>query len=204
MRLNGWVAPAYAAVVVCCATPAAEARPVKFGSDFFEYVSAPLISWSDAQTAAAALTYKGLPGYLATVASAAENAFLASQFTTQQTTFEGAWLGGEVFGSGTGGTGCWETGPLTGKEFSIGQAPYRKAYANWGGVEPNNAPSAAYMTIGGSFSGVANGQWADAANGVASQNDPVQGYIVEFGPKRRPVMQVSPTQRACSVPSTKR
>ncbi len=42
--------------------PVSQARPVKFGSDFFEYVSAPLISWSDAQTAAAALTYKGLPG----------------------------------------------------------------------------------------------------------------------------------------------
>jgi hypothetical protein len=36
------------------------------------------------------------------------------------------------------------------------------------------------MNIGGSFAGIGNGQWADAAGGLTSTGDPVQGYIVEF------------------------
>jgi hypothetical protein len=94
--------------------------------------------------------------------------------------FAGAWLGGEVFGSVSGGAGYWEVGPLAGQQFFIGGSPYGTAYSNWGGIEPNDAPSAAYMNIGGLYAGISSGQWADAANGVASPGDPIQGYVVEF------------------------
>ena len=76
--------------------------------------------------------------------------------------------------------GYWESGPLTGQQFSIGGSPYGTAYSDWGGIEPNNAPSAAYMNIGSLYAGISGGQWADAAGGVASAGDPVQGYFVEF------------------------
>jgi hypothetical protein len=36
------------------------------------------------------------------------------------------------------------------------------------------------MNIGSLYAGISSGQWADAAGGVASAGDPVQGYIVEF------------------------
>ena len=201
MKLNGSIFPICTAMLACCAS-VSYARPVKLGRNYFEFVSAPLISWSDAQTAAAALTYKGLPGYLATVASAAQNAFLARKFTTQQASFEGAWLGGEAFGSGTGGTGCWEAGPLKGTKFSVANMAYRNAYANWGGIEPNNAPSAVYMNVGAAFASIGNGQWADAANGMASADaDPVQGYIVEFGPKPREVARPAAKMNVCAIPT---
>jgi hypothetical protein len=164
------------------ATIGAEAAPIEFGSsgDYFEYISDVGVSWSSAATAAASLTYDGATGYLATPTSSAMNSFLDSNFSISGIGFAGAWLGGEVFGSGEGGAGYWEVGPLTGQQFSIGGSPYGTAYSNWGGIEPNNAPSAAYLNIGSLYAGISNGQWADAAGGAASAGDPVQGYIVEF------------------------
>jgi hypothetical protein len=155
---------------------------IEFGSsgDYFEYISDVGVSWSSAAAAAASLTYDGATGYLATPTSSAMNSFLYSNFNIAGIGFAGGWLGGEVFGSGLGGAGYWETGPLTGQQFSIGGSPYGTAYSNWGGIEPNNAPSAAYMNIGSLYAGISSGQWADAAGGVASAGDPVQGYIVEF------------------------
>jgi hypothetical protein len=158
------------------AVPASSA-PLQFGSDYFEYISDPGLSWTNAETAAASLSYLGATGYLAVVTSAGENNFLASNFTISSSSFEGAWLGGECNPSAA----CfWEVGSLAGQQFSQGQASVNSAYVNWGGIEPNNSPSAAYMNIGALFAGIGNGQWADAANGVASPGDPIQGYIVEF------------------------
>jgi PEP-CTERM motif-containing protein len=173
---------ALAAVAVAGASVPASSAVIEFGSsgDYFEYVSDVGVSWSSAATAAASLTYDGATGYLATPTSSAMNSFLYSNFNIAGIGFAGAWLGGEVFGSGSGGAGYWESGPLTGQQFSIGGSPYGTAYSDWGGIEPNNAPSAAYMNIGSLYAGISGGQWADAAGGVASAGDPVQGYFVEF------------------------
>jgi hypothetical protein len=39
------------------------------------------------------------------------------------------------------------------------------------------------MNIGTPLNGVIlTGQWADAANGVASPGDPIKGYFVEYSP----------------------
>ena len=149
------------------------------------YVSDPGVSWATAEADAASLSYMGATGYLAVVTSAAENNFLAANFTISTTSFEGAWLGGWCNSSAA----CsWVTGPLAGQQFSQGQASVGGAYVNWGGIEPNNSPSAAYLNIGFSgYAGIANGQWADAAEGLTTLGyDPVQGYLVEFSPSAVP------------------
>ena len=154
----------------------AEAVPIQFGTEYFAFVSDANVSWSAAEADAAASTFMGANGYLAVVTSAAGNNFLSSHFATFSG-FAGAWLGGLVNSSDTG---IWEVGPLAGEVFSQGQSSVGGAYVNWGGIEPNNAPSAAYMNIGTLFAGINTGQWADAANGLASSGDPIQGYLVEY------------------------
>ena len=86
--------------------------------------------WEAARDLAAAKTYKGLTGYLATITSAAENSFLTSKISTN------TWIGGSddatytsnthpaisnALGQGSAkqGEGTWEwvTGPDNGKTF---------------------------------------------------------------------------------------
>src|SRR5262249_27400911 len=78
------------------------------------------ISWSTAKTAAAGMTFNGLQGYLATITSSGENAFLA------QTTPDAAWIGAtEDAAYGASGSGAstgnytWVTGPEAGQVFWI-------------------------------------------------------------------------------------
>ena len=72
---------ALATAVMAGAAAPASSLPLQFGSDYFEYISDPGISWLNANTAAGSLSYLGATGYLATVTSAAENNFLSSNFT---------------------------------------------------------------------------------------------------------------------------
>ena len=51
------------------------------------YVSDPGVSWATAEADAASLSYMGATGYLAVVTSAAENNFLAANFTISTTSF---------------------------------------------------------------------------------------------------------------------
>jgi hypothetical protein len=154
----------------------AGAAPMPFGGNYYDYVAALDISWADAEAAAEAATYHGVQGHLATITSGSENTFvlgLAPVFGS----FAGAWLGGEVTGSGTG---TWVVGPEAGQDFSVGGTAILGAYANWGGIEPNNAPSKVYMNIGTSFAGIGTGNWADASGGVSSGGDPIKGYFIEY------------------------
>jgi hypothetical protein len=164
---------------LAAAAPAA-AAPVYFDGHYYDYVASSGIGWTAARDAAAALDHNGEAGYLATVTSAAENEFIRSNFSLGAVGFAGAWLGGQVTPAGGGPKGTWVTGPENGQQFSVANNPFGGAYENWGGIEPNNAPSYAYMNVGSSFAGIGNGQWADAINGVSSVNDPIRGYVVEF------------------------
>jgi probable HAF family extracellular repeat protein len=168
--------------------------PVKFGSNYFEFISDPGISWAQAEAAAASMTYLGATGYLATVTSAAENSVLDSLVTTTFPVFSGAWLGGEVLN----GYGYWEVGPLAGQLFSANQNAVSGAYANWGGSEPNDSQlfSAPYINVGAEGWGVSNGQWGDAKSGLANGDgvttgDNIVGYFVEFTPPTIPMVAVS-------------
>lgn len=155
------------------------AAPVSFGSSSYEFVASDGISWADANAAATGTTYLGLSGYLASVTSAAENAFLAG-LVTQYDQFAGSWLGAMVANGPGGAVGTWAGGPEAGQAFSTNGAANPGFYANWGGIEPNNSPGKGYMNLGPLFAGISHAAWADAGNGLASGGDPVKGYFVEF------------------------
>ena len=149
--------------------------PAQFGTNFYEFVNGN-ITWQNAGVAASNRTFLGVAGHLATITSAAENGFLVAQFAGYGVP-TGVWFAGQV---DAGGVGRWMAGPESGLIFSTGQTPATGAYANWGGIEPNNAPSFTWMNLGPGFAGINTGQWADDDNGVPSGADPVIGYFVEY------------------------
>lgn len=175
----------------------AQAAPVVFGDHAYEFIAAPGISWADARVAAAASTYLGASGYLATVTSAGENALLAALNTSFLSGgFAGAWLGVTV---DAGYRSYWMDGPEAGQQFALNQTALSGWYANWGGIEPNNPGGAGYMNIGDTCcGGIGNGQWADAAGGLSTAGgvggDPVKGYFIEY--TLTPVTVPEPTSLA--------
>ncbi|GAB4195816.1 MAG: hypothetical protein OHK0022_12840 [Roseiflexaceae bacterium] len=137
--------------------------------NYYEYVAAPGISWTQAKAAAAGRKLFGLQGYLTTVASASENSFITSRFGGQswiaasddltQGTVENYWI--------------WTSGPEAGTLFAIdGVGAVESRYSNWAPGEPDNS-----SLTGENFAFLAsNGQWSDYTN-----NTFVNGYVVEYG-----------------------
>ena len=158
---------------VCAMAEASYTLPAVFGNNVYQFVTVldPFVgtnnTWATANASAAANTYQGINGHLATVSSALENDFLYSLAAGSFVDFTGAWLGGK---SPEG----WQVGPEAGQGF---------VYSNFGGSEPNNA-AYAYMNIGSTtYAGVVPGQWADitgvSLNPVLGY-DSVVGYFVEY------------------------
>ncbi len=122
-------------------------------------------SWTQADAAASAMTYDGSRGYLATVTSAAENAFLGSQFESSlEDSGNVAWIGL----TDAGHTGDWTW--VDGEPFS---------YSNWAVGEPNNPGVEDWV----GYWNVETPAWSwnnflldDYAPGV------LYGFIVEFNP----------------------
>src|SRR5687767_6182351 len=77
------------AVLLASAAPAA-AAPIVFGNNAYEYVLAGGISWNAANAAAIGSTFSGQSGHLATITSAAENAFIDLIVNSGTE----AWIGG--------------------------------------------------------------------------------------------------------------
>lgn len=92
-----------------------------------------LISWDSANTEAQAAG-----GYLATITSAAENAFVFSliddpAYWTQSANDHGPWIGGYQSSGSSGSTNGWTWVIATGTS-----APETFSYTNWESGEPNN------------------------------------------------------------------
>ena len=155
---------------------------------FYESVNSGA-NWSTAKSNAAARTYLGLQGYLATITSAEENAFIKQKLGTD------AWIGlsdeynqintatgTNTYGSQSAAEGkwYWVTGPEKGTQITTTNASgsgtgtqYGTAYNNWNNGEPNNVGSEHYGEI--YASGSAPGKWNDL-NGAGSLS-----YVVEYG-----------------------
>ncbi|TWI80566.1 putative secreted protein (Por secretion system target) [Lacibacter cauensis] len=150
---------------------------------FYEYVNAS-IDWPDAKNAAAARSFFGRQGYLATITSPAENNFIWKIMNSD------AWFGAsddymqinEAVGSvlyadqsAAEANYYWITGPEKGQQFSINNTPnvtsFNGRYQNWAPGEPNNCCGGEhYAQIYSSGSG----QWNDLFPNSLS-------YIVEYG-----------------------
>ena len=144
---------------------------------YYEYVSNPGITWSNARTLAQTYTYFGLQGYLATITSPEE-----AQLSGEQAAGAG-WIGGSD--EGNEGVWRWMTGPEAGTIFwnggINGSSPN---YANWNTNEPNNCCGGEdYAHITAPGIGV-DGSWNDLPNtGDLDSSSPYhpQGFIVEYG-----------------------
>lgn len=159
---------------------------------FYKFIDAPLISWIDSKAAAESLPlYYGRQGYLTTIISTVEAAFVG-----EQSPFTG-WIGGtdnEVYGT-TEGRWVWATGPEQGTVFWNGEVNGSSpTYANWSvnpqSPEPNNYGGENNGTGGEDYAHIADpsvaqpfGSWNDLPNAGGSAGSPyaAKGYVVEFG-----------------------
>jgi hypothetical protein len=143
--------------------------------NYYQAVADPGVTWSDAR-AAAATEFRGCIGHLATITSAAENAFIVETF--EDALLGRYWLGGAqdaAFGEPAGGWG-W----ITGEPF---------IYTNWAGGEPNNSIDAypeRIPPLPGEPEDFLHFHWFDASdpgrwNDIAeNESFFVDGYVVEY------------------------
>jgi uncharacterized repeat protein (TIGR02543 family) len=166
---------------------------IPLSGHYYEYISAS-VSWTTARNNAAARTYFGLQGYLATITSAEENAFIYQKLKAD------AWIGASDNPTYSGVNGregdwYWVTGPEAGTLFSVGNLyPVLQAgrYMNWNNLEPNNSGGEHYGEIYSS-SASSGGRWNDLPN------TSMLGYVVEYGGMSGdPSVQVS-TQKNVSI-----
>lgn len=156
---------------------------------YYQYVSAPGISWSDARAEAEQQSYFGLQGYLVTLTSEEE-----AQLAGEQSPGTG-WIGGSD--AAAEGVWRWVTGPESGDIFwegAVNGQPPTGAFAFWNCGEPNDFQGNedyAHITDN-SVAGCGNtvdpdfiGSWNDLPvdSGATDPNNPYypKGYIIEFG-----------------------
>ncbi|WP_422107569.1 T9SS type B sorting domain-containing protein [Winogradskyella sp.] len=145
---------------------------------YYLYVQDVGITWTDAKNAAAASSYFGLQGYLATITTPEE-----VQLTGEQAAGTG-WIGGTD--RAQEGVWRWDAGPEAGQVFwngAVGGSSPDGMFAFWNTGEPNNLGDEDYAHITDPNVGIL-GSWNDLA--VTGSTDPTsayhpKGYIVEFG-----------------------
>ena len=147
------------------AAGAASAAPMYYAGTghYYDFI-ASTGTRANAAAGAAALSFSGATGYLASVTSAGENAFLLSLLPAAEI----GWLGGSFDGTNWN----WDNGDGT---FWLGSAPggpNGSAYANWDTStgEPNGGTGEPYLLMRPS------GKWQDYTTTGAD----VGGYFVEF------------------------
>ena len=164
-----------------------QANYLESTNHYYQYISNTGISWTNAKNAAAASSYYGLQGYLATITTVEE-----VQISGVQVTGAG-WIGGSD--EANEGVWKWVTGPELGTTFwNDGINGSSPNFAFWNTNEPNNQGDEDYAHV--TAPGVGQpGSWNDMTNFGASSGDyQPKGYIVEYGGMPGdPVLQISTT-----------
>jgi hypothetical protein len=166
--------------------------PFEENGHFYEFVTAPAITWTDAKVAAEARDLFGLQGYLVTVTSATEGSFVVGKLAGQ------GWMGASdaaqesIWRWVTGPEGLEDTGQgrhfftqtsaasNSGSRFSTyggalsgGGNAIGGEYDNWAASEPND-----YGASGEDYAHfLLGGQWNDYPVSLGG----ISGYVVEYG-----------------------
>jgi PKD repeat protein len=173
---------------------------------FYRFIGSSGIYWTTAkaQAESAAMKYHGLQGYLATITSAVENAFI------QQKTQGVGWIGASD--AAVEGEWRWVTGPeglmdsgkgllfwrgsgYQAKTDPVNYGPVNGAYHNWNrwdvpyssslastNWEPNNSGDEDYAHITYFPNNPSESlKWNDLPNGGTSGDYTPAGYLIEFG-----------------------
>ena len=141
---------------------------------YYEYISDPYISWTAAAAAASEKTYNGMQGYMVTITSAGENAFVVNKMAGS------GWIGAS---DEVEGVWQWSTGPEAGIQFWAGNYSgyvVNNLYNNWYDLEPNGdngAENYAHIFVNSPGWEICTSYWNDMPN----SNTFVVGYAVEYG-----------------------
>jgi hypothetical protein len=164
---------------------------------FYKVYSEGAKTWSAAKSAAESKTFEGMQGYLVTITSAEENAFISSKVAAD------SWLGGSD--AAEDGVWRWVTGPEGEKNSGAGTIFYldpdtetvpsggQPGYDNFNSGEPNGHNG------GESYSQMyaSSGRWNDLS-GSATQT----AYVVEFGGLSTDVSTIKSGVRTLTVYAT--
>lgn len=138
---------------------------------FYQYISAEGANFTTAQTAAAAQTFLGINGYLATITSAEEQAIVEALLQGN------AWIGASAGGDNSW---SWITEPGGAIQFWTGgprPVGIPNGYDNWLASEPNN-PDTKYAVMLGA--GPDKGKWFDEGIGGGFGFYATNGYLIEY------------------------
>lgn len=154
---------------------------------FYEYVASSRLSWDDARSQASQRSYRGMPGYLATMPTLALNRFVASRI---QDAID-VWFGASVLTSppppGVARQWAWSDGPLAGTVFTecanaTGTCTVvdgGSRFSHWAAGEPNNNTYDVDETAAVTNWQGGEGEWNDL--NAHSSISTIGGYVVEYG-----------------------
>src|SRR5258706_4441533 len=150
------------------------AEPIFFPDtgSWYELVEAyNTYAWAEARTAAAARSYRGISGRLATINSQAENNFIADSVLPRfsDCANRNYWIGGFQQSGSSEPDGGWAW--ITGEPWT---------FTSWRRGEPNNAGiNSDFLSIYGDCG--ANSTWNDMGDDSVIWS---YGYVVEYAPPR--------------------
>ncbi|MGH7924454.1 MAG: hypothetical protein ACREQH_07685 [Candidatus Binatus sp.] len=173
-----------------------EYSPVLYNSGnshYYQYVSDPGITWQQAETQAAASTYEGSSGYLATVTSTDEFNFINNVVFSAANFPNGIPANVYVGGSDTSapGTWAWVTGPEGAENSGNGLVFYSSDMVQNGLIAPwdshdsqnqiDGSTGEYYLYLNGYFEAGFTVNFGTAIGSVEGGGN--SGYLVEYSPQ---------------------
>jgi hypothetical protein len=159
----------FAGILVSLVCVSGWATPMPYNGHYYDFISDPGVTWSDARAAALSASYLGLVGHLVTITSAGEDTFVG-----------GIIFGGEAWAGGYQNP-VTETDPQAGWTWVNGEGSFpgvssASPYANWNTGEPNDAYGSASEQYMGLNLGNPGG-FNDEGNLSL-----IGGYVIEYDP----------------------